>query len=46
MGESLVEDFDLERFFAAVPGFCDSRRVVDPVGTFIKPNETRKYQPR
>jgi hypothetical protein len=39
--ESLDEDLDLERFFAAIPGFCDSRRVVDPAGTFIKPNDKR-----
>ena len=39
--ESLDEDVDLERFFAAIPGFCDSRRVVDPVGTFIRPNDKK-----
>ena len=38
--ESLDEDSDLERFFAAIPGFCDSR-VVDPVGDFIKPNDKK-----
>jgi hypothetical protein len=37
----LDEDLDLERFFAAIPGFCESRRVVDPVGTFIKPNDKK-----
>jgi hypothetical protein len=39
--ESLDEDLDFERFFAAIPGFCESRRVVDPVGTFIKPNDKK-----
>lgn len=39
--ESLDEDLDLERFFAAIPGFCNSRKVVDPVGAFIKPNDKK-----
>jgi hypothetical protein len=39
--QSLDEDVDLERFFAAIPCFCDSRKVVDPVGTFIKPNDKK-----
>jgi hypothetical protein len=39
--ESLDEDLDLERFFAAIPGFCESIRVVDPVGAFIKPNDKK-----
>jgi hypothetical protein len=33
------EDVDFERFFAAIPGFCMSRFVVDPLGAFIKPND-------
>ena len=41
--ESLDEDLDLERFFAAIPGFWESRRVVDPVGTFIIANRMTKY---
>jgi hypothetical protein len=36
-----LDDLDLERFFAAIPGFCDSRKVVDPVGAFIKPNDKK-----
>ena len=39
--ESLDEDLDLERLFTAIPGFCESRRVVDPVGTFIEPNDRK-----
>ena len=39
--ESLDEDLDLERFFAAIPGFCESIKVVDPVGAFIKPNDKK-----
>ena len=37
----LDEDVDLERFFAAIPGFCKSKFVVDPLGAFIKPNDTK-----
>ena len=37
----LDEDVDLERFFAAIPGFCKSRFVVDPLGAFIKPNDKK-----
>jgi hypothetical protein len=36
---SLDEDHELERFFAAIPGFCSSIVVADPVGSFIKPND-------
>jgi len=39
--ESLDEDLDLERFFAAIPGFCNSKVVVDPFGAFIKPNDKK-----
>jgi uncharacterized protein DUF6535 len=39
--ESLDEDLDLERFFAAIPGFCNSKVVVDPLGAFIKPNDKK-----
>ena len=38
---SLDEDHDLERFFAAIPGFCNSKVVVDPLNTFTKPNDKR-----
>lgn len=41
MFESLDEDHDLERFFAAIPGFCNSKVVVDPLNTFTKPNDKR-----
>lgn len=41
MFESLDEDHDLERFFAAIPGFCKSKVVVDPLNTFTKPNDRR-----
>jgi hypothetical protein len=37
----LDEDLDLERFFAAIPGFCRSKIVVDPLGAFIKPNDRK-----
>jgi hypothetical protein len=39
MLESLDEDHELERFFAAIPGFCNSKVVIDPLGCFIKPND-------
>jgi len=39
MFESLDEDHELERFFAAIPGFCNSKMVVDPLNAFIKPND-------
>jgi Family of unknown function (DUF6535) len=39
--DSLDEDHDLERFFAAIPGFCNSKIVVDPLGVFIKPNDKK-----
>ena len=39
--ESLDEDLDLERFFAAIPGFCASKTVVDPLSAFIKPNDKK-----
>jgi hypothetical protein len=37
----LDEDHDLERFFAALPGFCNSNFVADPLGAFIKPNDKK-----
>jgi hypothetical protein len=36
--DSLDEDHELERFFAGVPGFCNSQVVHDPMGRFIEPN--------
>lgn len=39
--ESWDEDLDLERFFAVIPDFCDSRGDVDLVGTSIKPNDKK-----
>jgi hypothetical protein len=39
--EFLDDDLDLERFFAAIPGFCNSKFVVDPLGAFIKPNDKK-----
>jgi hypothetical protein len=41
MFESLDEDHELERFFAAIPGFCNSKVVVDPLNAFTKPNDKR-----
>lgn len=39
--DSLDDDHELERFFAGVPGLCNSKVVRDPVGSFIKPNMTK-----
>ncbi|KAI9444199.1 hypothetical protein H4582DRAFT_1070477 [Lactarius indigo] len=39
--ESLDEDHELERFFAAIPGFCNSTAFVDPLGRFIGPNDKK-----
>ncbi|KAH9983039.1 hypothetical protein BJV74DRAFT_54068 [Russula compacta] len=39
--DSLDEDHELERFFSSIPGFCSSTVVADPLGTFIRPNETK-----
>ncbi|KAH9051833.1 hypothetical protein EDB87DRAFT_1693470 [Lactarius vividus] len=39
--ESLDEDHELERFFAAIPGFCNSTAFVNPLGRFIGPNDKR-----
>jgi hypothetical protein len=36
--DSLDDDHELERFFAGVPGLCNSKVVHDPVGSFIEPN--------
>jgi len=41
MFESLDEDHELERFFAAIPGFCNSNVVVDPLNAFTRPNDKR-----
>jgi hypothetical protein len=41
MFESLDEDHEFERFFAAIPGLCNSKVVVDPLNAFIKPNDKR-----
>ncbi|KAI0250368.1 hypothetical protein BJV78DRAFT_1220226 [Lactifluus subvellereus] len=38
MLESLDEDHELERFFSGIPGFCNSKVVDDPLGTYIRPN--------
>lgn len=37
--ESLDEDHELERFFAAIPSFCNSKAFDDPLGRFIEPND-------
>jgi hypothetical protein len=39
--ESLDEDHELERFFAAIPSFCNSTAFVDPLGHFIEPNDKK-----
>jgi hypothetical protein len=39
--ETLDEDHELERFFAAIPGFCNSTAFVDPLGRFIRPNDNK-----
>ena len=39
--ETLDEDHELERFFAAIPGFCNSTAFVDPLGRFIGPNDKK-----
>jgi len=39
--ESLDEDHELERFFAGIPGFCNSTAFDDPLGRFIGPNEKK-----
>jgi hypothetical protein len=39
--ESLDEDHELERFFAAIPSFCNSTAFVDPLGRFIEPNDKK-----
>lgn len=39
--EALDEDHELEYFFAAIPGFCNSKVVADPLGGFIKPNDKK-----
>jgi hypothetical protein len=36
--KTLNEDDQLERFFAAIPGFCNSKVVVDPLGLLVQPN--------
>ncbi|KAI0298932.1 hypothetical protein BC826DRAFT_967265 [Russula brevipes] len=36
--KSLNEDDQLERFFAALPGFCNSKVVADPLGLLVQPN--------
>jgi Family of unknown function (DUF6535) len=41
MFESLDEDHELEHFFAAIPDFCNSGVVLDPINAFIKPNDKR-----
>jgi hypothetical protein len=35
------EDQELERFFASIPGFCNSKVLVDPIRTCIIPNMER-----
>jgi Family of unknown function (DUF6535) len=40
--ESLDEDHELERFFAAIPGLCNSKALVyPPLTNFIKPNDRK-----
>ena len=39
--DSLDEEHELERFFSSIPGFCSSTVVADPLGTFIRPNESK-----
>jgi hypothetical protein len=36
---SLDEDHELERFFAGIPGFCNSKVVSNPLLVFIEPNK-------
>jgi hypothetical protein len=39
---SLDEDHELERFFAAIPGFCDSKVLIDPpVAGFVKAHDRK-----
>jgi hypothetical protein len=35
------EDFELERFFEGIPGFCSSKVLHNPIGACIKPNIER-----
>ena len=35
------EDKELERFFAGIPGFCNSKVLIDPIRTCIEPNMER-----
>ena len=36
---SLDEDHELERFFAGIPGLCNSKEISDPFIVFIEPNK-------
>ena len=36
---SLDEDHELERFFAGIPGFCNSKVVPNPLIIFVEPNK-------
>jgi hypothetical protein len=38
---SLNKDHEFERFFAGIPGFCDSRVVNDPMKCFLEPEGAR-----
>ncbi|KAF8265065.1 hypothetical protein EI94DRAFT_1736704 [Lactarius quietus] len=40
--ESLNQDSEFERFFAAIPDFCNSRAVEDPMGHLLKLNGEEK----
>ena len=39
--DSLDQDSDLEKFFEGVPDFCKSKAVENPVGGFIRPNNSK-----
>ena len=39
--DSLDQDSELEEFFEGVPDFCNSKEVENPVGGFIKPNNSK-----
>ena len=39
--DSLYQDFELEQFFSGIPSFCNSPLLVDPLGTFVRPNKEK-----